>query len=165
MSEPKWLTIARADLGLREAPGAADNPRVVAMYAEAGHPEVRHDEIAWCAAAVGAWLHRAGLKGTGTLAARDYERYGTGLTSPLLGCIGVKKRQNGAAWQGHVGLVVAADPNTIWLLAGNQGDAVSYAAFSRADFTAFRWPDVPIPGDLAALPRSLAGASTRASEA
>ena len=48
-----WMDIARGELGTREVPGPDDNPRVLAYYADAGHPDVRNDETAWCAAFVG----------------------------------------------------------------------------------------------------------------
>lgn len=156
MSEPKWLEIARTHLGLHEGPGAADNPKVLEFYKLAGRPEIKHDDIAWCAAFVGAMLAKAGLKGTGSLAARDYERWGQKLDKPLLGCVGVKQRAGGQTWQGHVGFVVGANARQIYLLGGNQGDAVSIAAFDRADFTAFRWPaGVAIPASPPPLAASL----------
>jgi hypothetical protein len=46
-TEPKWLALARSEIGTKEAPGTGDNPAVVRMYADAGHPEVKHDETAW----------------------------------------------------------------------------------------------------------------------
>ena len=158
MSEPLWLTYARKELGTLEGPGDTNNPKVLEYFREAGHGEVAQDSVAWCAAFVGAMLHRAGVKGTGALSARGYEHWGETVRQPILGCIGVKRRPGGEAWQGHVGFVVAASPTNIWLLGGNQADSVSIAAFSRWQFTSFRWPSVEIPGDLGPLPMTLAGA-------
>lgn len=148
MSDPAWLAFARADLGVHEGAGAANNPHVLAMFRDAGFPNVVQDEVAWCAAAVGAWLRRAGFKPTGSLSARSYERWGVPLEKPVYGCIGVKRRagKSAPAWQGHVGFVVAADADRVWLLGGNQSDSVSVSPFKRSEFTAFRWPEgVPIP--------------------
>jgi hypothetical protein len=55
-NDPPWLKRAFADLGLQELPGAAARPRIVEMYAKAGHPEIRSDEVAWCSAALNAWM-------------------------------------------------------------------------------------------------------------
>jgi uncharacterized protein (TIGR02594 family) len=150
--KPKWMTIAEKSLGLREGHGAANNPIVVAFYADAGFPGVRHDDTPWCAAFVGATLRRSGLRSSGSLMARSYEDYGIRLKLPEYGCIGVKKRRGGAQWQGHVGFVVAASATTIWMLGGNQGDQVCIAAFPRSDFVAFVWPEgvsrannIPLP--------------------
>jgi uncharacterized protein (TIGR02594 family) len=132
---------------------------VLHYYERAGHGEIHDDDVPWCAAFVGAMLADVGIKGSHSLAARSYETWGVSLQTPIYGCVGVKKRRGGAVWQGHVGFVVAASADRIWLLAGNQGDAVSVASFPREDFTAFRWPArIAIPTDLVKLPTSGDGA-------
>ncbi|OCC01851.1 hypothetical protein BA190_26935 [Labrys sp. WJW] len=159
--EPAWLVEARKDLGLREAPGPKDNPDVVRMFAEAGHPEVKHDAVAWCAAAVGAWLARAGIKGTGSLWALDYAKWGQALPGPRLGAIAVKRRRGG----GHVTLVVGGAGDRVFCLGGNQDDAVTIASYPAAAF-AYRWPsDVKIPEPPARLPTTITGARAGVSEA
>lgn len=40
MSDPKWLELARADLGTKEIVGKLHNKKVVAYYGDAGHPEI-----------------------------------------------------------------------------------------------------------------------------
>ncbi|WP_420023753.1 TIGR02594 family protein [Cereibacter azotoformans] len=164
--ELSWMAVARGLLGLREIKGASHEARIVQMFADAGHAWVKDDETAWCAAFVGAVLKRAGLVNTGSLAARSYEGWGQKLPAPIYGCVGVKKRAGGASWQGHLGFVVGASASTIYLLGGNQGDAVSVAGFPRGEFTAFRWPPgVLIPASPRPLPTSLAGAASGVSEA
>lgn len=161
-----WLATAHGYMGTKEIPGPVDNPKVVEMFALAGHSWVQDDETAWCAAFVGACLRKNGLKTTNSLAARSYEDWGQRLGSPLLGCVAVKKRNGGAAWQGHVGFVVAANKTTVWLIGGNQSNMVNVTAYPRADFTAFRWPsDYALPKNPEALPTSWAGASSGGSEA
>lgn len=163
-AEPGWLTLARGDLGTVEGIGKANNPKVVRYFADAGFAGVKDDAVAWCAAFVGAVLKRAGHKPSGSLAARSYERWGVGLAKPVLGCIGVKRRGK-SAWQGHVGFVVGASATQIIMLGGNQSDAVTVAAFKRAEFTAFRWPaDMPVPVGTK-LPTTVAGAKSGVSEA
>jgi len=166
MNDLTWMRIARSYLGTHEIHGDQDNPKIVELFALAGHAWVKDDETAWCAAFVGGVLAKAGLRGSGKLSARSYEGWGTPLAQPIYGCIGVKSRSGGAAWQGHVGFVVAASADQIVLLGGNQGDAVSIAAFKRHEFTAFRYPDsVPVARPAYPLPSSLAGAMRGASEA
>ena len=162
--KPGWLVLAEGELGVREGAGAANNPRVVQLFADAGFSGIKQDSVAWCAAAVGAMLKRAGHKPSGSLAARSYEAWGVGLSEPALGAIATKKRGN-SSWQGHVGFVVGASPTQIFLLGGNQGDAWSIAAFPRKEFTAFRWPaDMPLPAPHS-LPTTIAGARSGVSEA
>ena len=152
--------LAEGGLGVRE--GAANNPRVVQLFADAGFSGMKQDSVTWCAAAVGAMLKRAGHKPSGNLAAWSYEAWGVGLKEPALGAIATKKRGH-SSWQGHVGFVVGA--TQIFLLGGNQGDAWSIAAFPRQDFTAFRWPGgVPLPA-AHKRPTTIAGARSGVSGA
>lgn len=162
--EPKWLTIARTQLGVVEAEGKGNNPSVVKYYNEAQHPEVTQDSVPWCAAFTNAMLIRAGIKGNGSLMARSFESWGQEVKSPILGCIGVKKRV-GAGWVGHVGFVVGANATRIFLLGGNQQDKVSIADFPKKEFTAFRWPaNIPVPTDNP-LPKTIAGAKANVKQA
>lgn len=166
ITEPPWLTLARTYTGLREIKGAKHEPRVVELFKLAGFSGIKDDETAWCAAFVGGVLARSDLPTSKSLTARSYERWGEHLFTPLLGCVGVKKRVGGAAWQGHVGFVVGASQTKIFLLGGNQSDMVSVAQFNRSEFTAFRWPTgVAVPVDPPPLPTSLAGAARAVSEA
>lgn len=138
----KWIDIARSYIGLHEAIGAKDNPRVVALYAMAGHPEIKHDAVPWCAAFVGACLRQAGLPSTDTLWALDYAKYGDKVTSPVVGAIATKKRNGG----GHVFFVVDFDGSYVWGLGGNQSDAVSIVKFPRSIINSYSWPHgVPFP--------------------
>jgi uncharacterized protein (TIGR02594 family) len=136
VGEPSWIVVAKRYLGLHEGPGSADNPAVVRFYAMAGHPEIKHDEVPWCAAFVGAVLHEAGLPNTNSLAARSYERYGIELDEPVYGCIGTKVRKGG----GHVTFVLGETPSSFICLGGNQADRVCIEAIGKGDFTSLRWP-------------------------
>ena len=159
------MTLAWAELGVREGAGKTNNPRVVDYYKDAGHKEVKEDETPWCAAYVGAMLYRASIQPNGSLGARSYERWGIKLRNPVYGCIGVKTRARGPLWAGHVGFVVAANRQQVWLLAGNQGDAVSVAAYPRELFTAWVWPS-EFPVESGPLPMAYyQPALTNASEA
>lgn len=148
---------------MHEGAGAANNPLVVKLFADAGFSGINQDSVAWCAA-VGAMLKRAGHAPSGSLAARSYESWGIGLKEPALGAIATKKRGN-SSWQGHTGLVVGANKDQVFLLGGNQSDAVNVAAFKRSDIVAYRWPaDVPLPAPHS-LPTTIAGARLSVSEA
>lgn len=161
-----WMRIARSYLGQREVKGAVHNAAIVELFKLSGHAWVKDDETAWCAAFVGGVMARAGIPGSGSLAAKSYEGWGQPLPRPLYGAIGVKNRAGGAAWQGHVGFVVGATADAIIMLGGNQGDAVSIASFRRSEFTAFRYPPkVAVPKIAYPLPGSVAGAVKGVSEA
>jgi uncharacterized protein (TIGR02594 family) len=143
MSEPRWLAEARKDLGIKEGPGATDNPKVVQMYRDCNCDWAKHDAVAWCAAAVGSWLKRAGLKGTQSLLAVSYKNWGQPLAGPVVGAIMWMPRVGGS---GHVGIVESTSPGRVNLLAGNQGDKVCIASVPRTAQQAFRWPPgQPLP--------------------
>jgi hypothetical protein len=56
---------------------------------------------------------------------------------PKVGSIGVI-RWSGSS--GHVGIVAGIDGGTVYLLGGNQSNAINVSGFPRAKFIAFRWP-------------------------
>lgn len=58
--KPGWHVLAEGEIGVRAGAGAANNPRVVQLFADAGFSGTKQDSVAWCAAAVGAMLKRAG---------------------------------------------------------------------------------------------------------
>lgn len=138
MTEP-WMRQAESLIGVAEIAGAADAPEVLKLFAESGHPEIRDDETAWCAAFVGAMLARAGYAGTGKLNARSYLEWGEKLREPRPGCVVVFKRGN-SSWQGHVAFFVGRTKTHIQVLGGNQGNQVSIASYKKADLLGYRWP-------------------------
>lgn len=144
MSDPKWLTIAESDLGLMEVPGPGSNPRIVKMYEDAGHPEVKDDATAWCSAAMNSWMVRAGIVGTGALTARSWMRWGKPVDwnkAMPKGTVVVFPRGK-SAWQGHVAMVYADTGGpTIKVLGGNQSDSVSITTYKRSSIIAARWPN------------------------
>lgn len=144
-NDPAWLKAAFDDLGLKEAPGAANNARVVEMYELAGHPEIKDDAVAWCAAAVGAWLVKANLKGTGSLAARSYLNYGRKLPTQRIprGAILIFRRGT-SSWQGHVCFCLEDNGSTLKVIGGNQSDAVTIANYSKAALLGARWPETAL---------------------
>lgn len=147
-----WMPIALAELGMREAAGDADNPRVVEYLRGTRLPARMHrDATPWCAAYVGWCLQQAGVAPTGSAAARSYLRWGDELDQPRVGAIAVLTRE-GAPGSGHVGFVhrIDSDRPRIWLLGGNQSNAVTISAYARSRVISYRWPHTvylwPKPG-------------------
>ncbi len=140
MPQPRWLELAWGDLGVAETPGAATHRRVVRYYADVGHPQVSDDEVAWCAAFVGACLERAGIASTRSLMARSYLDWG----EPRRRAAPPAPSPSSAAAPiprlGHVGFLVGSTATDIILLGGNQGDAVTVQAFPRSRLLGLRWP-------------------------
>jgi uncharacterized protein (TIGR02594 family) len=138
MQQPSWMAEAWRELGQYERPGPMHNPRIVAMFDELGHPR-QSDETAWCAAFVGACLERAGIASTRSLMARSYEQWGAASATPTAGAVAILRRGSDPAL-GHVGFLVGASDRHIYLLGGNQSNAVTVAPFDRHLVLAYRAP-------------------------
>ncbi|MGI9422096.1 MAG: TIGR02594 family protein [Hyphomicrobiaceae bacterium] len=139
MEQPRWMVQAWAQLFEREYAGAPSNPQIADFFRDAGHPDITQDDVPWCAAFVGACLDRAGHSGSGSLRARSYLGWGTAIDTAKLGAVAVLSRgRNPSA--GHVGFVIGESEDTIILLGGNQGNAVSVARFSKDRLLGLRWP-------------------------
>jgi hypothetical protein len=75
------------------------------------------------------------------LRARSWLTWGKPLEKPIPGCVVVLKRGNNPH-QGHVGLYVQPGKDgTIYVLGGNQGDAVTIAKFRKSSVLGYRWPE------------------------
>jgi uncharacterized protein (TIGR02594 family) len=135
----RWLELAWTDLGQSEMQGPKSNPVIAAYFRDAGHPEIESDDVAWCAAFVGAMMQRGGHKPTGSLMARSYLNWGQRIEEPRVGAVCVLPR-TGDPNSGHVGFVVAWTDTTVSLLGGNQSNRVSVQEFQRERVLAYRWP-------------------------
>ncbi|MFA5951331.1 MAG: TIGR02594 family protein [Hyphomicrobium sp.] len=152
MTQPAWLEHAWRELGEEErSGGAAHNARILALYRDAGHPEITADEVAWCAAFAGASLERAGVRCTRSLLARSYLEWGAPLHEPRLGAIAVFSRSSDPSL-GHVGFWIGEAGNDIVLLGGNQSNAVTVTPMPKARLLGLRWPSLtaaaPSAGEL-----------------
>lgn len=127
--------------GLKEGPGAINNPMVVGMLqvTDAG---VHDDATAWCSGFVNfiAWL--LALPRSRSLAARSWLKVGmpVGLDEARPDAdVVVLRRGDGPqpgpeilAAPGHVGFFAGLEGDFVLILGGNQGDAVSIARFPKA---------------------------------
>lgn len=146
MYECPWLAEARKCIGQKEIYGPRHNAWIVSLWKFLGLP-FRDDETPWCAAFVGATLEKCGIKSTKSAAARSYQNWGVKIDKPIPGCIVVFWRGNPNGYSGHVGFVTGQTrAGHLVVLGGNQGDAVSEAAFSVDRVVSYRWPlGVPVP--------------------
>jgi uncharacterized protein (TIGR02594 family) len=137
-----WLDLARSFDGTKEIKGRKHNDDILAMFADVGHPEIKNDETAWCAAFVGACLERTGYASTKNLMARSYMQWGRPLKKPIKGCVAVFGVPGSA--HGHVGFYVGEDAKGIYVLGGNQSNAVNVKRYPRKsaslELIGYRWP-------------------------
>jgi uncharacterized protein (TIGR02594 family) len=145
MSEPRWLTAARRYIGTQEIPGKRSNPVIMGWAKRAGGwiaSYFKDDDIPWCALFVEAVLADVGLKGTASLAARSYEKWGVKLAQPALGAVLTFVRNGG----GHVGFYVGGNATAYRVLGGNQSNSVNETWIAKSRCTGIRWPKgEPLP--------------------
>lgn len=139
-NNPFWLAPALQSYMVSEVRGVKNNPEIIDYFTQAGHPNVKNDEVPWCAAYVGAMLKRSGIKSTNSLLARSYTTWGIELNQPEFGAIAVFKRGTNPTL-GHVGFVVGYDRENIYLLGGNQNDQVNITPYPTANLISLRWPE------------------------
>ena len=135
--EPKWLTRARAFIGLREIPGKATAPTIARWLREL-RAWWSDDETPWCGTFVAAVIRAEGFPiPTHWYRARAWLHFGTALTHPAVGAIVIFERKGG----GHVGFVVGTDERgRLMVLGGNQNNAVTIAPFDKSRVLGYRYP-------------------------
>ncbi len=138
---PRWLEIARGELGTHEIRGSQDNPRVL-EYHQATTLKARNDETSWCSSFVNWTMQQAGVQGTRSAAARSWLNWGQAVPKDAAhvkpGDVIVFPRGNNPA-QGHVAIVSEVlDNGMVRVIGGNQGvrgehyDGVTYSDRSLA---------------------------------
>lgn len=136
-AEPGWLALARTLTGVREVPGPGNSPLISGWLAKLG-AWWRDDATPWCGVFVGHMMQETGhVLPKHWYRAKGWLDWGVPLKAPSVGAVVVFERQGG----GHVGFVVGKDTRgRLLVLGGNQGDAVSIAAFDMARVVGYRWP-------------------------
>jgi uncharacterized protein (TIGR02594 family) len=141
---PLWLALAATQLGVSEIKGAQHRAEILQYWRKIKRGGIVNDETPWCAAFVGAMLEMSSIESTRFESAASYMLWGRRLALPVQGAIAVLDH--------HVAFVAGIrSDGRIMLLGGNQGDAVTIAAFSDKAIKSYRWPkgangsDYPYP--------------------
>ncbi len=138
--ESTWLLNARSYIGLREYKGSSHNKKILAWW-KLIKTSFEDDETPWCAGFVGGTLEEVGIRSTRSAMARSYDKWGSELSKPAVGCVVTFWRGSKSSWKGHVAYVVGKDQNgRLMCLGGNQGDEVNIKAFSSGRVVGYRWP-------------------------
>lgn len=142
-----WFAEARHLLGLKEGPGAIDNPVILQWADNLGQSMYKSDDIPWCglfvAHCIAATLPDEPLP-TNPLGARAWERFGHAVT-PTRGAVMVFWRKSPQSGLGHVGFYVGEDAGAYCILGGNQSDSVSLAWIAKERLVGARWPNTFAP--------------------
>lgn len=138
------LDIARKFLGIKEVPGAASNPQILA-FLKLDQSWPGGDEVPWCSGLVNycCWLcdgPQHPVARSKSLAARSWLKVGqpVSLMNAAPGFDVVVLQRGGGVQPGpevtegapgHVGFFLGAEDDQIFLLGGNQKNSVSEQAF------------------------------------
>ncbi len=144
MLEPPWLPIARAEVGVCAHPPGSSNPRITEYH---GGTNIHgyDDKASWCSSFVNWSLGQVGIQGTNSALARSWLQWGHMLQAPIPGCIAVLWREEPASWKGHVGFYLRHDAEFVWLLGGNQLEAVREHWYPVSTVLSYRWPSGVLP--------------------
>jgi len=132
------ISVAKTFLGKSEG---QDAEALSSFFKKSAGQNLNPADTAWCAAFVNAALGASGQKGTGTLLARDFLKFGAETNEPSEGDIVVLTRGDRNGWQGHVGFYAGKSANgNIRILGGNQGNKVSVQEYSADRVLGYRKP-------------------------
>jgi uncharacterized protein (TIGR02594 family) len=133
---PPWLAVALQEYGVHETRGG-ETPRIMAYHRAAADGQ-DEDEDAWCSAFLCWTMEQCGTPHTHSGAARSWLTWGVE-SPPRFGAVVVFWRGSPDGWQGHVGILVASRGGDLYVLAGNQGNAVSISPMPRSRVLGYRW--------------------------
>lgn len=134
---PIWLLAALSCLGTKEK--ARGDSGAIQMFFRLVGSDVRSDSVAWCAAFVGACFERVGIRSTRSLMAKSYLSFGKHISEPRVGAVAVFNRTKDPAF-GHVAFVLRWTDSSVYILGGNQTDAVTIERRARSSVVEYRWP-------------------------
>lgn len=135
---PKWIQVAKREIGVKEVPGDGDSPRII-EYHSATALKSTDDQVAWCSSFVNWVMRECNMERSNSAAARSWLGYGERLAGYRKYAIVVLKRGN-SAWQGHVGFAINLKGDQIQVLGGNQNNQVCYAYYPKSSVLGFVWP-------------------------
>jgi uncharacterized protein (TIGR02594 family) len=140
--DPVWLARAQREIGIKERPGLADHPRIL-EYHGATKLHAKHDEVPWCSAFVCWVMEGTDIPSTRSAAARSWLTWGRKLDKPQRGCVVVlDRRSDDNPKAAHVAFYLHDEGDSVRLLGGNQGNAVSTKLYPKSRVLGYRWPVV-----------------------
>jgi uncharacterized protein (TIGR02594 family) len=156
-SEPPWLKEARKHMGKAEVPGKKHSPFVLGLWKALGRPYT-DDEVPWCGGFVAYCLRQTmPMIALPKIPERAlaWNEWGH-KCMPAVGAIAVFGRSGG----GHVAFAVGQRSDAIYVLGGNQANAVNIMPINKDRLVGFRWPaSLPMPP--AGLPQMTGGTASR----
>lgn len=144
--DPAWILWAKKQLGVKEVPGAGDNPEIISWFELSTLPkEYWHDATAWCAVFINAGLFLNGVKGLCSARAKDWLDFGRAVETPRKGDVVVFEWNDGSH---HVAYFLAMEDDQVRVIGGNQSNAVTETTYPLGNVAGFQRP----PGQTQATP-------------
>lgn len=136
----KLLQVAFKELGQTEIPGSEHNPRIVAYAEQSNFPGIKDDETPWCSIFVNFCCDELSYERSGKANARSWLQVGEEQTVAKPGDIVIFWRESIHSWKGHVGFYLghSVDRKKVFCIGGNQGNAVSVAAYDASKVLGYR---------------------------
>lgn len=140
VNELPWIVTAESLMFTDEAPGSANNPRIIKWAKGIGGwiaSFYTADSIPWCGLFTAHCMRANGIPIgiDNPLSALAWNKFGV-KTEPCYGAVMVFSRTGG----GHVGFYVSEDESTYHILGGNQSNSVNITRVSKERFVGARWP-------------------------
>ena len=134
------LHVAINEIGIREIKGTKHNKRILEYASQSYFKHIKDDETPWCSIFVNWVAKQAGLSTSKSAAARSWLHVGFETHNPEPGDIVVFWRERIDSRKGHVGIYLgySKDGSRVYVLGGNQGDAVSISAYDADRILGFR---------------------------
>ncbi len=157
---PRWLPVALGEIGIVEDPRVGkSNPRVE-LYHSATRGGRALDDVPWCASYACWVLEQCGIRSPRSKRAADFATWGQpciDLTPDGKGgfhyapgaLVVFGKEDPDAGGSGHVAFALGRSLQTVYIVGGNQTNAVTIAQRSTRPVIAVRWPDaIQLPATL-----------------
>lgn len=139
MSDPTYMDVASAAVGVKEVPGTANSPTIMRWAAKVGRflgIKYDGDHVPWCGLFAAYCVSEKGLTPPSiAIRASAWGSWGVALSKPVYGAVLVFTREGG----GHVGFYVSEDSQYYHVLGGNQSNQVSVMKLAKNRCTAIRW--------------------------
>lgn len=133
------LNWARSYLGIAEIEGEANNPHIMDMARILAVPQYTNDDREWCGLFMAFLAHVTGCeKPSSFLLARNWLSVGAPVVKPIAGDVCVLWRGAPDSADGHVGLYLGDDDKNIFLLGGNQVNAVREFYYAKERLLGYR---------------------------
>ncbi|KAA5822295.1 TIGR02594 family protein [Algibacter amylolyticus] len=134
------LNVAVNEVGVTEIKGMQHNKRILEYAEQSFFSWIKDDETPWCSVFINWVAKQAGLDTSKSAAARSWQTVGFETQDPEPGDIVVFWRESINSHLGHVGIYLgfSKDGTRIYVLGGNQGDAVSISAYPTNRVLSFR---------------------------